>query len=196
MPDWRGETVVIVASGPSAKEADFGLIKDHKVLVINEGWRLYPSAHMLYGCDRAWWELHGGLKAFKGIKVTQDKIAARHYGLSLITVRTAHEILTEKPGVVGHGGNGGFQGLNLAIQCGARRIVLVGFDMTVEGGVHWHGKHGGRLNNPTAALTRRWRERLDAIAPSLSAMGVEVINASSVSALTAYRKSTLADALG
>jgi len=101
----------------------------------------------------------------------------------------------EKFGLLGAGGNSGFQAINLAVQTGAARIGLIGFDMSLAAGVHWHGRHGGGLNNPRADVIAGWRYDLDAAAPKLAALGVEVVNLSAQSALTAYRHMTLEEAL-
>jgi len=73
--------------------------------------------------------------------------------------------------------------------------VLVGYDMRVDRGTHWHGDHPDGLNNPADVNVRRWRQILDAQAPLLNEMGVSVINVSPVSALEAYPKMTLEAAL-
>lgn len=104
-------------------------------------------------------------------------------------------MITKTPGMVGDGGNSGFHAINLALQWGALKIVLVGFDYTLARGVHWHGRHGGRLNNPTEFITRKWRQRLDAAAPTFAERGIEVINASPHSTLTAYPKLNLLEAI-
>lgn len=101
----------------------------------------------------------------------------------------------QPPGTIGRGGNSGFQALNLALQFGARRIVMVGFDMSARHGVHWHGAHGKGLVNPAAANLARWRRVLDAQAPALAALGVRVIVAGQESALTAYPKMDLMQAI-
>lgn len=106
------------------------------------------------------------------------------------------ELLMDEAGVIGWGGNSGFHALNLALQFGAARVVLVGFDMTIAAGVHWHGVHPGHLNNPTGRLLMKWAEILDRQAPRLRALGVEVLNASPASALAAYPKVTLEEAFG
>lgn len=104
-----------------------------------------------------------------------------------------------KPGTLGSGstlgGNSGFQALNLALQLGCRDLILVGFDMHVRNGEHWHGRHPRGLNNPTAETTERWRVALDSQADFLKGLGARVINASPSSALTAYPKMTLTEAL-
>lgn len=96
---------------------------------------------------------------------------------------------------VGDGGNSGFQLVNAAAQMGASRIILVGFDMTLEHGVHWHGPHGDGLNNPREAVVDRWRKAFDRSAPVLAAAGVEVWNASPHSRLAAFPKRPLEELL-
>ncbi|WP_244464772.1 hypothetical protein [Martelella endophytica] len=109
---------------------------------------------------------------------------------------TRHDdrILVNRPGVTGWGGNSGFQCLNLAVQFGAAKIILVGYDMRIDKGVHWHGLHEG-LNNPTERNVSRWRRVVDDAAGPISAMGIKVINASAVSALENYRKMDFREAL-
>lgn len=103
--------------------------------------------------------------------------------------------MTAQAGVIGGGGNSGFQAVNLAAQFGVREIILVGFDMHLGDGVHWHGRHPPGLNNPRASTVARWRERLDAQAARLARLGITVLNASPTSALTAFPKTTLEAAL-
>lgn len=202
-PDWSGQTCVIVASGPSAKDADLAQAMGRaKVIVINSSWQLAPWADVLYGCDFAWWRVNEGVPKFAGLKISQDPKAVRFFpGVHLVkTTRPGYDspsiLLTQDAGTIGHGGHGGFQAVNLAAQFGPpSKIILVGFDMRTDLGVHWHGKHTGGLNNPNARQVGRWREAFDSIAPSLAGLGILVINASPISALTAYQKMTLQEAL-
>lgn len=106
-----------------------------------------------------------------------------------------HDLLFEIPGEIGWGGNSGFHALNLAIQFGAKKIVLIGFDCSLMRGSHWHGRHGQGLNNPKQASVDKWRERLDHQKPMLDRLGIEVVIGSPGSALTAYRKLSLERAL-
>jgi len=151
---------------------------------------------MLYAADGAYWKADAGARAFPGLKVTQDARGAAAMGLCCIKVEARMRVmLFDRFGEIGAGGNSGFQAVNLAAQAGASRIVLVGFDLSLARGVHWHGKHGGGLNNPSALNMARWRADLDAAAPMLSALGVEVLNASPHSSLTAFEKRPLEDCL-
>lgn len=201
MPDWRGDCVVIVGSGPSAAGAERELAsrgRAVRVIVVNDSWRLCADADVAYACDGAWWKARQGLApAFAGIRLTHDAGACAMFpGLRQVgIVRGCDEILTGEPGILGDGGNSGFQAINLAVQCGAARLILVGFDMRIDRGIHWHGKHDRGLSNPTERLLAKWRGIIDGQAPRLAELGVDVVNTSAVSALEAFPKRPLIEAL-
>lgn len=104
-------------------------------------------------------------------------------------------MLFDEPGVIGSGGNSGFQALNIAAQFGATRIMLIGFDMHAASGLHWHGPHGRGLINPNTVNFVKWRNRLDAAAPLIRSMGIDVVNVSADSALCNYPKRSIEDAM-
>ncbi|OBQ68930.1 hypothetical protein EFV37_29265 [Mesorhizobium loti] len=157
---------------------------------------------MVYGCDGPWWKHRKGLPDFHGLKICwasnglegfpdirRVKIAASGGNRYL-------DDLQMKIGTVGAGGNSGFQALNLAVQFGAKRILLVGFDMTDRNGIHWYGRntwHGA--NNPNESNFRRWIEAFDKAAPVLSAMGVQVINTFQGSAMRCFPRRSIEDML-
>ena len=202
--DWRGECVAIVASGPTAKTAGVEKLKDRiHVIVINDNYQLCPWAEVLYACDADWWWLYKKeVNGFGGIKLTlHDPVhAAKTEGVNTITIPKKLEIwvndfLFDKPGEIGSGGNGGFQMINLAAQFGATGIALIGFDMHVKNGVHWHGVHPSPLRNPDHSRLYEYRKTLDASADKLFAQGIDVVNCSSTSALTAFPKMTIDEML-
>jgi hypothetical protein len=193
-PDWSGETAVIVGTGPSAAKIEPGSFRS---IVIKSSWRLLPTADVLYALDVGWWLANQGAPKFKGMKVSPSPTACRVYKLRKVSLKPRAEILTGEIGVLGcglrtGGGFSGFQAINLAIQFGAKKIVLVGFDMN---GGHWSPDQRG-VGKPDAARTASWRVALDACAPQFKSLGVEVINTGEHSALTAYPKMSLAEALG
>lgn len=186
-PDWRGKTCVIVASGPSAKDADLSVCRGRaKVIAINTSWQLCPWADVLYACDCKWWQANPDALAFAGLKIT----ASENCPLPLRKVKVVagvNAILTEMAGVIGSGSNSGFQAINLAVQWGVKRVVLVGFDMRLDRGSHWHGDHGAGLRNPRAELVATWVKAIDGAAKTLAGLGVDVVNATPGSALRAFR---------
>jgi hypothetical protein len=131
------------------------------------------------------------------LKLCQDAaVCAAIQPLHKIEVKSgADEWLLDEPGRIGDGGNSGFQAINLALQFGASKIILVGYDMRLDRGVHWHGRHGSGLNNPRDVNVMRWRRAIDAAAPTAARLGVRIINASMESALCAYPKMSIEQAL-
>ena len=67
--------------------------------------------------------------------------------------------------------------------------------MRTDHGLHFHGRHVAGLNNPSRDSTAKWRRTLDEQAPRLAAFGADVVNCSAISALIAYPKMTLREAL-
>lgn len=198
-PDFTADRVLIVASGPSAQSVPLADAQGlARFVAINESWRLCPWADVLYGCDGAWWRKNNGLLAFGGLRVSQDRTLRDSFpDVHLVKCRRGiARIITDKTGEIGDGRTSLFQALNLVVRAGPPRVIgLVGADMTLEYGMHWHGPHGDGLNNPREAMINRWRQNIDGAADQLSALGVTVLNLSPISTLKAYRMATLQEFL-
>jgi hypothetical protein len=67
--------------------------------------------------------------------------------------------------------------------------------MCQGGDLHWHGNHPSPLRNPDIGRFLEWRKHLDEKAGKLSAHGIDVVNCSSISALTAFPKLTIEQTL-
>lgn len=200
-PDWRGDKCVIVAGGPSAGEQDYELVHETgaKTIVINNAHKLVPWADVLFACDLAWWKRYGPALVFDGLRLSTDKNSCeprQPWGVQQVMLdRPSDKLNLARYNCVGWGGNSGFQALNLAVQFGCHKIILVGYDMTTRHGLHWHGPHPTGMNNPTEINVQRWRRAIDAAADDLEPLGIEVINTSEISALTRYSKMSLREAL-
>lgn len=198
-PDWTGLTCVIVGGGPSVANVDFDVIKDRgvKCIAINNAIAKVPWADVLYACDFNWWREYQPLwKDYVGLKITQDKKALDEFEINRVICERHHEnLVVDRLGFVGWGGNSGFHCMNLCLQWKVKRIILVGYDMNLDAGSHWHGDHKNGLHNPSAANVARWRRTIDANAKIFQRLGIRVINTSPVSSLTQYPKMTLLEAL-
>jgi len=133
---------------------------------------------------------------FKGLKICMDNHPdLKAWDIKKVIVdKSQDRLLVGDFGTLGWGGNSGFHALNLAVQFGCKKIILVGFDMRIDKGIHWHGPHVG-VNNPTPGNVARWRKVIDDCEPTLSALEVLVINCSMVSSLRNYPKMSLEQAL-
>lgn len=202
-PDWTRTTVVILASGPSltveqvrAVGAWRATAPGARVIAINTTFLLAPWADVLYACDARWWDHHirevrdsGCSSEFWSIEAAADK-----HGVRIIESKREAGLCRE-PGVIHEGMNSGYQAVSFAWQCGAARMVLLGFDMQDVGGrAHWHGDHphrGGRRANPYAL----WLKKFITLAADLKVEGCEVVNCTPGSALGAFPRMPLAEAL-
>lgn len=192
-----GSTVVCVASGPSLVKEDLELVRDAcwPMIVTNSTWKAAPYADVLYACDKEWWdhaENRPTAAEFDGLRVTQHEDVAmnRRPGEPRIfraPRKRGQHVLSFDPSYIGDGENSGFQALNLAVHFGARRIVLLGYDMglAADGRAHHHPDHT-KSRNPEAESFLKWIPHFNASADALIAHNIEVVNCSRASALTCF----------
>lgn len=167
-----------------------------RVIVVNESWRRVPDADVLYAHDVRYWqqridEIRAG---FRGECWTQSLSAAKRYGLRPIKSYN-RDGLTKSPTAIHNGGNSGYGAINLAYLFGARRILLVGFDMQrTDGRSHWHGDHAPPLSQGQPFA--QWLPRFKRLAADLKAAGVAAINCSPTSALDCFPVVPIEAAIG
>lgn len=197
-PDWSGETCVVVASGPSAQSVPITKAKGAaRFIAVNRSIELCPWADVWYGCDYAFWKHVLGGPLFTGMKMSIDVRACREWpDIHNLECRKVTDIAEFTPsGKIGWGGNSGFHALQIAVQTGCKKVLLVGLDATVKHGNHWHSDYPDGMANPRASTVVRWKKAIDAPARKLANMGVTVINCSSISELRGYPKMTFTEAL-
>lgn len=231
---WPGSTVVCIGGGPSLTPNDIKTVwaatqlsprmrlrsEDDalpmvRVISINDSYRLAPWADLLYGCDWTWWDKHLGARAFQGghrvIMEHPDKHeagtfeAAHRYGLKVLRC-TGESGFEDDPTAIRHGYNGGYQAVHLAVKLGAKRVLLLGYDMKPEPvGVapgkdgtpqpvlkhHWHGDDKDRAAPPYRLFLKEW----GSLVLPLRERGVQVINCTPGSALDSFPRQTLSEAL-
>jgi len=198
---WKGEPCIVAASGPSLT-ADVvrrcQLALWWRILVVSDAHKPMPWADAMYSCDWSWWRAHDGAKAFKGARHTSHSLDA---SLADDKSAVAHEFpavnLTPARNGAGFGrdvihygipGSSGFQAVNLAMNFGASRIVLVGFDYRFVGGKsHFFGDHQGLRQ----ATDDHYRDLARAFGPA----PVPIVNATPGSSITCYPTAKLEDVL-
>lgn len=197
-----GLTYVILASGPSLTADDSEAVRHwraadasaRRVIAINTTYQLAPWADLLYACDLRWWEEHvQQTAALDSERWTQSTEAARRFGLRLVRGKQGEGL--GRGDIVHLGGNSGYQAIGLAYLQGARRIILLGYDMQPTGGKsHWHGDHPWKKTGQVPPV-RSWIPRFSKLAADLREEGVEVINATRETALQCFPRASLEDVL-
>lgn len=220
-PMWRDETVVIAGGGRSLTEEQLSQCRGWaRVIVINDNYLLSPWADLHYFCDQKWYDWHrqyqhpaqqrfGKARAtslfwgFQGLRVALESAqACRQHEPSIKFLRNYSKpefhngkhvvkegLEIERKDGVRTGGNSGHQAINLAYHLGVSKIILLGFD---QKGDHWFGDHPNKAN---ADFAQSLAPRFKSLVKPLRAAGVEVVNCSPGSALTAFPRGTLADCL-
>ena len=186
---WPGGTVVCLATGPSLTKTDIEYVrgKVQGVIAINDAYKWALWADVLYGCDAKWWRWQKGARAFAGLKYTLQKEATQFPGVQLLR-QTGPDGLELDPTGVRTGRNSGYQAINLAVHLGAARIVLLGYDMH---GDHCFGRHPDGSRPPFGLC----RPKFKTLVAPLKAAGVSIVNCTRVTALDAFPRMTLEQAL-
>lgn len=172
-----------------------------RVVTVNDASRVLPRADVLYACDEHWWDLHCGAPWFHGERWSSHNAdadpkidAAARHGIHLVDGRIASGFSFD-PQFIHYGDNSGFQAINLALLFGAKRIVLVGFNMSHVGGrSHFFGDHPPGLRTIDDEHYKLLVAPFRTAALRLPA-DVQIINATRDSALDCFPKISLESAL-
>ncbi|HVT36308.1 MAG TPA: hypothetical protein VHE37_12015 [Nevskiaceae bacterium] len=172
----------IVATGPSAT----ALPKDlhpPSTIAVNDAWQLVPDAAACYAGDIEWWRQHGALcaRGFTGERWTSANPAADYLPVRQVSWRRGNTMPPE-PGCICFGAGAGksstLQAMSLAVLWGAGRLVLVGVDLGVVGGMaHFFGEHPPALRKRKSHFEHQ-RRAIGQLACDLAGRGIQVINLS------------------
>ena len=164
---------------------------------INNAYQITDKLSIHYGCDTKWWRAHWD-KLYPGPARYSLKKNDKDQGVTGVTQMECGERqgLSHKWPVICTGGNSGYQAINLLYLLGYNVIILLGYDMQINGQAHWHGDHTEQgLVNPKAATVKGWRAEFKVLAGRLLGTSTRVINCSRETALTCFPKANLEDVL-
>lgn len=170
-------TWAVLATGPSMSAEIAQSVKGKcRVAAVSDAWRLAPWADVLVSADAAWWRENQSALKFPGAKYGAMPEFQKIEGVERF------------PGTVS-GVNSGLLACQVAVSLGAKRILLLGFDMH---GSHYFGAHPAPLKNTTLKRFEIFKQQFERYQPK----DVDIVNVTEGSSLRCYRKSTLAKELG
>jgi hypothetical protein len=192
-PLWRGETVFILAGGPSLRGFDASVLAGRRVVAIKESAALAPFADVLIFVDAPW----------------LDRERALIEGFAGRVVTTAPTAVGTKCSVMRRGGTKGlaaatdtlnyayttlYAALNLIVHAGAGRGVLLGADFghRPDGPARHHDRNP---QPPPAGAFDLQAQALATIVAPLAAAGVEILNATPGSRLDLWPRASLNELL-
>lgn len=194
-PIFQGETIVCLGSGPSLTREDVECCRGRaRVIAIKHTLELAPWADVCYACGSdasQWWQRNAAaLKDYPGLRYTLDPAGAPW---AQVLRNTGFSGLETSPDGLKTGKNSGYQSIGLAVHLGAKRILLLGFDMKPDAkdrdhffGAHWH-----KARPPFMAF----RELFGTLVAPLKALGIAIVNCSRDTALTCFDRMTIQEAL-
>lgn len=199
-PAWATRPAVVIGSGPSLSDEQLQSIEQAHleervhVLAVNNTIERAPWADVAYFGDYT--AIKHYLPKLRPLTmaewVTIDRAAAERWKLTHLKPASPNGLGLQR---VHTNGNSGAQAINVAVCFGARRIVLVGFDMRegVDGRAHWFGQHPAPLVRKQ--LFGEWLHKFEAIYRDAKQLGVEIVNSTPASALQLFPYADLEEAL-
>lgn len=191
-PAWTNRSAIIIGGGWSI--TDEQLQRAHAaqaaglahVVVVNNTAERAPWADVVYFGDYTAIKHYRPKleRACRGEWVTACRSSAERWRLTHLKPANTNGLSLQR---VQLNGNSGAQAIGVAACFGARRILLVGFDMRNEPGTgraHWFGQHPAPLVR--TQLFDEWLQKFEAIARDAEALGVQIINCTSESALRLF----------
>ena len=200
IPLWRGQTVVLLGGGTQDPNVVDSIRGKARVIAINDTYKLAPWADILYACDAKWW--NWAKPDFSGLKVglKWDAVKGKYYpgydleshpGLRALA-GTGLSGLEIAPNALRTGANSGYQAINLAVHMGAKRILLLGYDMQpTETGSHWFGEHPDGVEPSWMNMLMHY----PSLVKPLKEKGVQVINCTQSTALEVFPRGKIEELL-
>lgn len=116
-----GQTVAVLACGPSMSQQLADSLREHRTIAVNEAIRLAPWADMLLALDGNWPQ---AFRDFAGVRlagIEDDTLDAFYIGhrFDRVTIAPGHQVEIR---------NSGLAAIRIAAEMGASRILLAGFD--------------------------------------------------------------------
>lgn len=192
---FNGKDVFIVGGGASLKDFNFNLLKDKCVIAINRSFTKIPFAQVLYFSDYRFYmwatgELKGDeklvteFKTFKGqIYTIASKISEPNINIIQNTGKTGFDTIS---GRVKHGGNSGYAAINLAYHFGAKRIILMGYDMGFTNKQsHFHD---GYISKQSETIYKRFIEPFKQLYDITKQLNIKIYNTNLKSNLPYFEK--------
>lgn len=196
---WADATVVCLGSGPSLSREDVEYCRGRAhVLAIKDTVVMAPWADALYSADERWWQHVGPTLSYIGQRF--GLVSPDQKWVDLLETLGVHRLLIggatgldADPTKLRTGNHSGFSAINLMAHAGAKRIVLLGYDMQAahDGRDHFFGAHAYPKKTPPYQYVGTFASLLE----PLAALGIEVVNATRETALKVFPIMSLAEAL-
>ena len=182
---WVGESVAVLATGPSLTIEDVHLVYTAGFILVgvNSIWKMVPHVDILYAGDHRYWKAYIDDIEAAGIvakRYSRSSRAEKEYDAKYVKTKLGKDY------------NSGELAVEFAIQRGSERVVMLGFDASVQQGLHCHGAHD-KTPNPNPDRARRWLKQFDRIPKHYP--NADVVNCSRRTRIKSIKRALLEDYL-
>ena len=210
----KDKTFICIATGPSITEEDIAYVKsmkqqypdDIKIVAVNDAWRLFYDSEKqscqlldhLYAADDTWWNTYleeinqcidrDQIKLWIPVK----KDFAKKHNMNYIKLYHGKNGLCTEDMALYSGSHSGYQAINLSYHLGAKKIVLLGYDMKVKdtSHIHYFGNHPKGLRNSPNGYTK-WVSHYNKLSVDANRCGLDIINCSRDTAITCFTQAII-----
>lgn len=186
--------VYVIGGGPSLANYDLSTLKDESVIVVNSSYKAVLDAGIenaiLYFTDTKWWNDHPQLLAewLPRPIVTMSRTAKREAPMQIKRIQHAVPAAgfpDYGSPAVKWGASSGHTAVALAVAMGAKKVILLGFDMReVWGKSHHHTDYDSDAISP--GVFKGWIDAFAGWNRAAKEIGVTIVNASEGSALDEF----------
>lgn len=203
-PQWSDKPVALIGGGASLKDIDLSSLADVHSIAVKGTMFDYPWAEMAFGLDaidlHRWWKKlnEARMPVWWAVdpKRWRDPVHTFFPRQLRLIKRQTSPFLSNDPTIITSGGTSGFGALNVAYLKGAKLVVLFGYDYSDTNGT-WHANDAhydpNHYYNPSNWI--EWASAFNNITPQLKEKGVEVVNASQRSGISAFPKVSIEEGL-
>ena len=202
IPDKIVQKVINGSASPNVYSPYMETLHDKHVIGINVAFLIGNWVDMVFfGDGNFFLQNFEKLAEFPGLKVSCDSKSSKYDWVKNMD-RDGNKLLglTTKPGYVSWNHSSGAAAINVAANAGAKRIILLGFDMKLNDSdiQYWHDLYG------KGEMTERRRMGLPfdrhlkcfpVIAADAKVRGIEILNANPDSAIEQFPKFTVKELL-
>jgi hypothetical protein len=201
------ETIKAVMTGaqPASAYSEYLVpIHNKHVIAINNAFKIGDWIDVLFFGDCGWYNVYRiPVAALACLKVTccdrfANKSENASFGIKYLTRNRQKTFgISTDPSMVCWNNNSGFAAISLAAHFGVKRIILLGFDMTLDNNriSHWHGSHHPQSKKPVVPAFSRHLRGCQFIKKDADAMGISILNCSDISVIPDFPKITLKEIL-
>lgn len=192
-------TIACIGTGPSltTKQVLTARNKGFRLFGCNNAYQVARDIELLYGCNYEWWAHYWpSVRYLDCEKWTTNRDAAMRFGINWIAEKNEPGLSTY-PNVIHHGHGSGYSLVSMAHRAGAKRILLLGYDLkyapdydgkarqTGSGPRHFFGEYPSSMQHwPSAQVKAGIHVELVELYRSIHTQGlVEIINCTPGSAL-------------